>query len=333
MKSGTDDRLLIQALGPWRLRNLLFALAAVLAVYCLYYVFRDQWWVVGGGALVAASLAALGSQVALNHTLPRPVVVVAALSGVNLGAAIAVSALQFDGVAWIAPLVLANLLLGGPVTGSVFSAITIVVVTFSGDLYLDPDLTANLLGALLLSMLMALAISRSLSRHVDRLESEAHHDPLTGAVNRAGLTRSLDERLPRVDGSRPLALILFDLDHFKKLNDEYGHTAGDAVLQSFVQVLNENLRRADSVFRYGGEEFVVLVDGDADAGLQVAEKLRTAVEQDAFLQSKQVTVSAGIAEATPSDTERTVISRADKALYDAKHGGRNCCRCATAVTP
>lgn len=330
MKRSTDDRLLIQALGARRLRSLLFALAAVLALYCVYYVFRDQWWVVGGGALVAASLAALAIRVALSPTLPRPLVVVAALIGVNIGAAVAVSALKFDGVAWIAPLVLANLLLGGPLTGSILSAVTIVVITFLGDLYMDADLTANVLGALVLSMLMALAVSRSLSRHVGRLQSEAHHDPLTGAVNRAGLTQSLDECLPRVDRDHPLALILFDLDHFKALNDAYGHTAGDAVLQSFVRVLNENLRRADSVYRYGGEEFVVLVDGDADAGLRVAEKLRTAVEEDAFLRSKQVTVSAGIAEATPEDTERTLFSRADKALYEAKHDGRNCCRSATA---
>lgn len=321
----SEGRVLVQALGAGRLHRLLLALAAVLAVYCLYYGVAGRWLVATGGGITAASLLALAFAVGRARRLPGRGPVALALIGINAGTVMAVSPMGVSGVAWLAPLVLANLLLGGPSLGALFSALTIGAIILAGGLYRDVDAAVNVLGALLLSILIAVAFGRSLRAHFARLEAEAQHDPLTGAVNRAGLTRALDLRLPRVEAGQPLSLILFDLDHFKGLNDRLGHTAGDGLLQAFVRLLADNLRRADSVYRYGGEEFAVLVDGDVDAGLRVADKLRQRVAQHTFAQAGAVTVSAGIAEARPGDTERALISRADKALYEAKHAGRNRC--------
>ena len=141
----------------------------------------------------------------------------------------------------------------------------------------------------------------------------------------------LNSRLAGLDRLQPLSVILFDLDRFKELNDRLGHTAGDTVLTGFVRLLLANLRRDDSVYRYGGEEFAVLVDVDQHKALQIAEKLRGAVAGHELVADAVVTVSAGVAQAVPMDNEQTLIKRADRALYRAKAAGRN--RCVAADEP
>ncbi len=157
-----------------------------------------------------------------------------------------------------------------------------------------------------------------------RLEREAMTDPLTGIGNRRMFNRLLEKEWHRCQrhGSA-LSLVLFDVDHFKRINDRWGHPKGDAVLRSLAALIERQLRGCDTVCRWGGEEFAVLLpETDADGAWKLAERLRRAAE-DAELAGLRVTISLGAAQCAPGERIPEWIARADRALYAAKQAGRN----------
>ena len=169
---------------------------------------------------------------------------------------------------------------------------------------------------------------RSSNIAIGASEQRAMVDGLTGAHNR----RWLDEMLPRLlerqhSQSKPTCVAMVDVDYFKKFNDKYGHQAGDEVLQCVTSVLEHNVRPEDMVARYGGEEFALLLpDTGLDTAMKVTERVRQAIEKFSILLDKEnvnVTASFGVAEAGTGDTAEALLSRADEALYRAKHAGRN----------
>lgn len=167
------------------------------------------------------------------------------------------------------------------------------------------------------------------------VDMEAGRDALTQLLNRRFLPAILgrETELSRRSG-KPFALLLIDVDHFKSINDQHGHDAGDRVLQHLANVLVSSVRSGDSVFRYGGEEFLVVsVELNAAQALQVAEKIRLAVAQESFMlaggQRLRASVSIGVAAHDGHPDYQRLIERADRALYEAKGSGRN--RCAVAA--
>jgi diguanylate cyclase (GGDEF)-like protein len=125
----------------------------------------------------------------------------------------------------------------------------------------------------------------------------------------------------------PISLILVDIDHFKKFNDKYGHRSGDRILHSVATSIQEPIRSSDLVFRYGGEEFVVLLNRASLSRTQkISEKIRQHVEKEYYIDKDkklQVTISLGVTSIKEEDTEETLFKRADQALYAAKSKGRN----------
>lgn len=159
----------------------------------------------------------------------------------------------------------------------------------------------------------------------------AHKDPLTGVSNRSALDTSLAREVDMARRHRTsLSLIMMDIDRFKSINDNYGHTAGDEVIKAFTAVVGTAIRKSDMLFRFGGEEFVVLLSNTARAGaVLLAERIRQAVEQSLVSIGHQVvpiTVSLGVSTLSPTDTQQSLFEKADKALYNAKSEGRNCVR-------
>lgn len=153
----------------------------------------------------------------------------------------------------------------------------------------------------------------------------ASEDKLTGAMNRRKIDEVMLSEMARAKRYHtPLALILFDLDHFKKVNDTYGHLVGDEVLKSVVAMIRQNIRVNDALGRWGGEEFMLLLPEAAlPQAVEVAEKIRQSMELSALDQVGRVTISCGVAAMRDDDSEDSFIKRADDALYVAKRKGRN----------
>jgi diguanylate cyclase (GGDEF)-like protein len=163
----------------------------------------------------------------------------------------------------------------------------------------------------------------------DRMTAVAMRDGLTGLYNRRAFDERLRHALGYADRQRgALGLVLLDIDHFKRLNDTFGHPAGDAVLRHTARVVEDHLRRADEAARFGGEEFALILPGTDEAGtVRLAERVRGAVEKAQLVfegARLAVTVSLGVA-VWPSDgkDEEALVAAADRALYAAKEAGRN----------
>ncbi len=170
--------------------------------------------------------------------------------------------------------------------------------------------------------------SAALRARVHKERRAAMEDALTGIGNRL----AYEERM-RIEFARwkrygkPLSLLVWDVDHFKQINDKYGHQAGDKALKSIAKIFSAKVRESDFFARYGGEEFVLIMpSASQEHAVEVAEQLRRAVARTAFhFQGKPVTITAscGVASFAPGDTPESVFGRADKALYQAKQQGRN----------
>jgi diguanylate cyclase (GGDEF)-like protein len=169
------------------------------------------------------------------------------------------------------------------------------------------------------------------------VQEHSVRDALTGCFNRRHSLAVLDSEFRRTRRSHgSFSLVMMDLDHFKKINDRFGHLCGDAVLAHVGQRMHAVLRGSDTKCRYGGEEFLVLLpDTPLSGARRVAEMLRKDLEQRPVRWNDQtlvVTASFGIAEMVPGeDTANTIIARADAALYHAKQNGRNCVRSSKAA--
>jgi len=157
------------------------------------------------------------------------------------------------------------------------------------------------------------------------LRFQATTDPLTGLYNRLKFDEALASEMSRAERyGTPLTLVLYDVDHFKQVNDVHGHQIGDSALIRLSQIVSLHIRSIDLLARWGGEEFVILIPGsDGEMARQAAEKLAAAIGQVVFDEAGTITCSFGIAQYADGDNAETLITRADSALYRAKQNGRN----------
>lgn len=159
----------------------------------------------------------------------------------------------------------------------------------------------------------------------DKFESLAMQDALTGLFNRRVFSSSMRRARARQARRRtPVSVAILDIDHFKTVNDTFGHNKGDEVLVKIANILTATMRRTDDVFRWGGEEFAILMEEtDAESAGLVCERLRQLIENDNMLPGRKVTASFGVAELIAGEDDSSFFNRADAALYDAKDLGRN----------
>lgn len=172
--------------------------------------------------------------------------------------------------------------------------------------------------------------TQQLSEDLHKQQLELHKDSLTQVLNRAGYEARLRElRSQFATAGLPFSIALVDIDHFKQINDKFGHLAGDKVLVKLADQLSRSVRNTDTVCRYGGEEFVILLaETKGREAANVIDKLRIIVERCNFHHAGvkvPVTISCGVAEIQPTDDSESVLKRADEAMYKAKHSGRNAC--------
>lgn len=218
----------------------------------------------------------------------------------------------------------------------------VVILTTHTQEEISNPLEASLTMGISIGMAIALYglknIFADLEQQKTVLKGLTQTDPLTGALNRAGMMSHLDEEFQRANRNlKPVAILMIDIDHFKRVNDRYGHLTGDAVLQNLITHLQRSLRQIDSIGRFGGEEFlIILPDTSSEQAAVTAERIRRNVEQSvcAYANEREIkiTVSIGISIYDPRDSNlkesknrlQEYIRQSDLAMYKAKNSGRNC---------
>ena len=197
-----------------------------------------------------------------------------------------------------------------------------------GDNFFSPTLVQTLylgsysFGLLLLTISLVLQAAQRLHQELEQLVS---HDMLTGALTRRALFEQGEIEIERSQRSaRPMSVLMLDLDHFKRINDEHGHLVGDRVLRDFAERVQAQLRRPDQFGRFGGEEFLALLpDTDHDQALTVAERIRASTPTDPTLPVCTVSIGVATRPVRHPESLEALISRADQALYRAKDLGRD----------
>ncbi len=169
------------------------------------------------------------------------------------------------------------------------------------------------------------------ARVIAELRAKVRVDELTGLLNRRAFEKDIAKEVSRVKRYKyPLSLIMCDIDHFKNVNDTYGHTIGDKVLKHLAQIWKKSVREIDAIYRYGGEEFLVLTPHTSkEDAFKLAERLRQTVGHYRFVVEPpnkyiKITVSFGVTEIKADEPVLEALERVDKALYKAKESGRNC---------
>ncbi len=202
-------------------------------------------------------------------------------------------------------------------------------ITLSGALYvifqtrsLTPLMAHDMLALAAANALVILFVYQ-MTRAQER---SSQTDFLTGLPNRMRGYDALEYELQRAARYQTLfTVVLFDIDHFKKVNDRHGHSAGDAVLREFTAFVQQHIRRTDVFARWGGEEFIlILPESDLASGRLKADYLRVQIKNRAFYNAIRISSSFGVTTFYPRDTSATLLERADAALYRAKANGRNC---------
>lgn len=160
------------------------------------------------------------------------------------------------------------------------------------------------------------------------LSLEFSKDPLTGALTRRGFNKIIQKHFEIAElTGLPISVIITDIDFFKKINDTYGHLAGDEALKHFVKIIKKNLRKSDYVFRFGGEEFVILLPNTSlKEAVELAERIRKSLENTPLIyegKEIKITASFGVKEVKPDEPVDKIIKEADEKLYKAKESGRN----------
>lgn len=203
------------------------------------------------------------------------------------------------------------------------------------NLYLMISGGAFTLFFLVLNTMLSRTVLRPIQSTHESLKRMAEEDALTGAANRRGFSVRVDHEVNSAHAiSGIVSVVVLDLDHFKRVNDVYGHAGGDLVLKVVCERISKKIRRSDLLGRLGGEEFAVLLPCTDEAGARrLAENLRAAIEEEAISGVGLVTASFGVAQldTDSNETSEAWLARADAALYAAKEAGRNKVRCASSI--
>lgn len=251
---------------------------------------------------------------------------------------------EFSGDLWVVTIIiLLSFLFFKPKQALILSsgliALSTLAVVFRGNNLVDGDTSSvlklikqTIYFLICLYLIHTLSLFRNIAKsaktEAKEYEKLAYFDALTGVANRRKLTDVLAKEVAYAKRYQsPLSIIIFDIDHFKKVNDTYGHNFGDLVLKEVTNSVANTVRSSDSFGRWGGEEFLcILPNTAADFTFELAERLRLGIADSLIDDGPEITASFGIAQLNKLDNINSFISRADQALYSAKEQGRNRCK-------
>ena len=304
---------------------LLLSAAAVLGVapFLVIRLVNGEWVMAGVDAAIIGAFSFLGLSVLRPRRVRFASVCIAILCVVGMLTTIYVQ--EERQVFWAYPALLAVFYLVKPGEAVLIAAFTIIALAPELVPTTDPLRLTTIFITLIMTSTFAYAFAFLTRGQRDQLLVLARKDPLTGVGNR----RALDEKLAEVCASQtrsnvPASMLLLDIDNFKEINDEFGHAAGDQILVRLTEVIELRIRVTDSLYRIGGEEFVVVLEGQKkEQARRLAEQLRTLVEANELAPGGTVTISLGVAELGAGERPEQWLRRADVALYESKRAGRN----------
>lgn len=317
------------ALAPFRDRVAvqLSALSAVLLLpFTALHLWHGRWAL---GLLIVAAQIVLAVTARALRAGRVPVVPLWLMTGSFFAAVCgAVTVQGVHGILWSYPSLFICYFLLARRLALLFSGVLVLAVTSLAAFVVDLPTAARVGATLTLTVVMINVVLGVIGDQQRALVAQTLTDPLTGAFNRRHLQARLDQLAAQAAKAAPQpqvhALLAIDIDHFKLINDRFGHAAGDEVLRKAVQVLTGRKRRSDTLFRTGGEEFCLLLPDTSEAeALKLADELRERVSAAQLLPGLQVTVSIGVSLQQRVQPPDEWMRQADKALYAAKHAGRN----------
>jgi len=226
---------------------------------------------------------------------------------------------------WIYPISIALTYLLSLRTALIFNLALFVIGCGFCILNMDAFSAFRVSLSLLITILMSSLIEMHINMLHQNLSDESVRDPMTGALNRRQLSTHLDASLANKKRNQvDSAILMFDIDHFKQINDNFGHDVGDKVIKELVSIIDVHSREVDMLFRVGGEEFILLMnDIKISDAHNFAEKLRIFIEASRIIENHPITVSIGICESFQNISSDAWMKNADTTLYEAKTSGRN----------
>lgn len=229
------------------------------------------------------------------------------------------------GLFWLYPCLMVSFFLVTPRIATFLNLASIAVTSFQGDIFQSNEQMWTFTATTLVVSAIAYTFAQRTDDQRERLEQLATLDPLTGVKNRRSMDEELDLAAAYAERTgMPYALVMLDIDHFKKVNDEYGHGVGDVVLVDLVTLVQQQTRKSDQLFRYGGEEFVLLLPGVDGAGLAaVMNNLQHIMRKKIKYPGGTISTSFGVALLKHGESVASWLKRADAALYQAKEAGRD----------
>ena len=265
---------------------------------------------------------AIAMRVGKKPPIPPSIVCIPIIFGIG----ITIKNLGFIVAVWIYPAIILFFFILPRNQANIIGILTVIVVTLTAHYYeYDIQVTSRIFASSLLTLIFINILFGFINQLNDKLQNAAIIDDLTGVYNRRHLQTTLKNVFNyKKRYSTTYSLLSLDIDHFKLINDEYGHFVGDDVLRKFTRVLQESLRKVDSIFRVGGEEFTILLpEADLQQAARVAEKIRDKISNELQLYNKTITVSIGAGELKDEESMDDLLKRCDKAMYKAKQQGRN----------
>lgn len=304
---------------------LFLSAVAVLGVapFLVIRLVNGEWVMAAVDALIIGGFSFLGLSVLRPRRVRFASVSIAILCVVGMLTTIYVQEERL--VFWAYPALLAVFYLVKPGEAVVIAVLTMLALAPELVPSMEPLRVTTIYVTLIATSAFAYAFAFLTRGQRDQLLVLARKDPLTGVGNR----RALDEKLAEVCAAQtranvPASLLLLDIDNFKEINDEFGHPAGDQILVRLTEIIELRIRVTDSLYRIGGEEFVVVIEGQQkEQARRLAEQLRTLVEANELAPGGSVTISLGVAELSTGETPQQWLRRADVALYESKRAGRN----------
>lgn len=303
-----------------------FSLAGIILIlpFSLYNLYNGL--VFSGSMSLLVVVIFIIDAIAMRRGKPPPISPWLVFIPIIIGIAVTIKNLGFIVAVWTYPAIVLFFFILPRLHANIIS-ILMAVVTALAALYFNYDIqvATRILAAAFLTIVFINILFDFINQLNEKLYQAAIVDELTGAYNRRYMNAMLANAINfKSRYNTTYSVLSIDIDHFKSINDEYGHSVGDKVLRQLTDLLQQSLRKVDIVFRVGGEEFnILLSESDLQQAAKVAEKIRSAIQNGLALYSREITVSIGVGELKSGESMDDLLKRCDKALYKAKEQGRN----------